>query len=110
MPRSSEWIPNEVYLRFDGVTVHFVYRDDDLEQGARSYWYSLSPEGSDIGDEDEGTFDVRDLPTWGEAVEDTAGAAVGGSTEEDAAIRTAITLAIQQGILTKDGRIDRSGG
>ncbi|MEW6545051.1 MAG: hypothetical protein AB1411_15760 [Nitrospirota bacterium] len=52
------WEDNEVFLRFKGVTIYRVYKDDmgDIQ---REYWFHVSPAGSE---HDEECFDVRDIP------------------------------------------------
>lgn len=59
MPWSSEWVDPEVFLTHHGVTIYHVYKNDDLAEGVRFYWYGTSPTASDETGTD--TFDVRDL-------------------------------------------------
>lgn len=58
MPYRTEWQEPEVFLEHNGVTVYHTYKDDDIEQGPRTYWFVT---GKHEG-EDE-AFDVRDLET-----------------------------------------------
>lgn len=59
MPYKTIWVEPEVFLEHNGVTVYHTYKDDDIEEGARCYWFTLQ----ELGGEYEGAFDVRDLDT-----------------------------------------------
>ena len=59
MPYKTVWVEPEVFLEHEGVTVYHTYKDDDFEQGARWYWFTLQ----EVGGEDEGAFDIRGLDT-----------------------------------------------
>lgn len=61
MPYNHEWVPPEIFLSRKGVDVYHAYKDDDVSNGALTYWYTLYP------DEDGKDFDVRELPTWAKA-------------------------------------------
>lgn len=64
---AMEWVPNELALKYQGVSIYHVYKDDDNGQGVREYWFGLDEYGSDnVTDEYSGhvTFDVRDLPSY----------------------------------------------
>lgn len=52
------WVENERYLSHKGITVYHVYRNDYANE-RRAYHFTLDPWG---GEEDDGTFDVRELP------------------------------------------------
>lgn len=56
MPYSSEFVPAERFFTHQGVSIYFVYKDDDISQGARTYWFDNREDSSDGGG-----FDVRDL-------------------------------------------------
>lgn len=43
MPYHAEWVDPEVFLVHNGVTVYHTYRDDDLDQGPRTYGFTLNP-------------------------------------------------------------------
>lgn len=56
------WTEPAVYLLHNGVTVYHVYKSDDMDQGAREYWYGTSVDCSDcVGHGENGTFDVREF-------------------------------------------------
>lgn len=75
-----------VLLEHGGVTVFRVYKDG--EPILRLFVYATRP----VRDEfDQGTFDVRTLDTWGDAVKT--------HRDVDAAIRAAIVAAIDAGLL-----------
>lgn len=60
MPYSSEWVEPEVFMEHNGTKVYHIYKDDDIDQGPRFYWFTLDPvNGSDT--DQEHVFDVRDL-------------------------------------------------
>ena len=63
MPYSSEAVSAELFITYGGVHVYHTYKNDDVEQGARTYIYTLDEYGSEC---DEPSFDVRDLSTWTE--------------------------------------------
>ena len=86
MPYVTEWQEPEIYLQHKGVTVYRTYVDNELEQGCRTYWFTLNAE--DFEQEDE--FDVRDLqPTWRKL----------GSLETDARIKETLRVSIERGKL-----------
>jgi hypothetical protein len=93
------WTDPEVFLEHAGVTVYHVYKDDDASAGARLYWYTVDPEGSDQ-DADRRTFDVRGLPEadWTRLGDDRDVVV--------AEIRHLLRTAIEAGTLTADGLRD----
>ena len=95
MPFDSSWVPPEVFLRHKGVTVCCTYKNDDINNGARTYWYTLS------SDEDLEQFDVRELSTW-QVQQKALGKKVPrfGSLAEKKVIKMALRQAIDQKLLT----------
>lgn len=98
MPTDSSWVEPETLLSYEGVDVYHTYRHDDIAQGKRSYWYTLSErcgegtcEDERCGDECRMVFDIRELPSW-EQLEHM------GQTHNKV-----IMKAIEEGHLTKDG-------
>jgi len=63
MPYRTRYVKPAVFLRMGNVTVYYIYRDDNIDNGIRRYHYTTDPvKGSD---HDAGsTFDVRELSTW----------------------------------------------
>jgi hypothetical protein len=61
----THWESAEVFMTHRGVNIYHIYKDDDLDQCVRHYWYALTDHGSDAGDSC-GEFDIRDLPGWRE--------------------------------------------
>ena len=57
MPYKTVWVEPEVFLEHNGVTVYHTYKDDDIDQGANWYWFTLQ----ELGSECEGAFDIRDV-------------------------------------------------
>jgi len=71
MPYRTESVPPELFMEHGGVKVHCTYRGGDIEQGPRTYGYSLDEYcGEDeCGCQDhpcKNVFDVRQLPNWTE--------------------------------------------
>jgi hypothetical protein len=70
VPYRTEWVDPELFVRHKRVAVYHTYKDDELECGTRTYWFTLS---FDCGDDRcfcsgrcRNVFDVHDLPTWKE--------------------------------------------
>jgi hypothetical protein len=56
MPTTTEWIDPELFFTTSaGVNVFHTYKDDDVDQGRRCYWYTL------YSNTDGHSFDVRDF-------------------------------------------------
>lgn len=90
MPYYSEWVEPEVFIEHNGVTVYRVYKNDNLDEGVRSYWFTVDPENTNADETshgDGGSFDVRHL---------------GGYVNDDS-ILPVIRAAIDNGRLTQDG-------
>jgi hypothetical protein len=76
MPYNRGWVDPEVVLTHEGVVVYNTYRNDDMSQGIREYWFTTDPL---LGELDEGIFDVRMLGSWSMAT---------GGTQSDRITRT----------------------
>jgi hypothetical protein len=62
MPYKTVWLEPEVFVEHKGVKVYHVYRNDDVDQGVRMFWYGLSPHCLDEWNNiEEKVFDVRDV-------------------------------------------------
>lgn len=56
MPYTTAWIHPELFFTTHaGVNVFHAYKDDDMDQGRSSYWFTL------YSNTDEHPFDVRDF-------------------------------------------------
>lgn len=53
-------IPPEVALQHAGTTIYQLYRNDELEGGRMTYWFTTNPDDLDVS----GQFDVRELNAW----------------------------------------------
>jgi len=84
------WVPASVFLEHRGVTVYHVYKDDDVEQGVRQYWFGVREDCSDSDD----AFDVRLLPNRS-----------GHDLCTDAGRRAIIREAIDIGTITQEGPV-----
>ena len=58
MPYKTIWVEPKVFLEHNGVTVYHTYVDDDMDQGANWYWFTLREDG-----DEKGAFDIRGLDT-----------------------------------------------
>jgi hypothetical protein len=56
MPYRTVWEDPEVYLEHNGVTVYHTYKDDEVEQGPRTYYFVTN-----ISDSEDEAFDVREF-------------------------------------------------
>jgi len=59
MPMS--WEPPEIFVEHKGVIIFHVYKDDEMQNGQREYWYTTSESG---GEGSGFEFDVRELPEY----------------------------------------------
>jgi hypothetical protein len=58
----QDWVEPDIYLTHQDYVVYHTYQDDDYQQPCSPHWFSLQAcSGYDDGQE-EGVFDVRDLP------------------------------------------------
>lgn len=55
MPFITQWIDPELFMEHNGVRVFRTYKDDDVGQGCKDYWFTLN------NNSDEDAFDVREL-------------------------------------------------
>ena len=55
MPFITQWIDPELFMEHNVVRVFRTYKDDDVGQGCKDYWFTLD------NNSDESAFDVRDL-------------------------------------------------
>lgn len=58
MPYIARTVRAEKFMQFRKTVVYHTYRNDDVDQGRREYWFTLDPRGSEC---DENAFDVRSL-------------------------------------------------
>lgn len=56
MPYQTVHTEAELAVEYKGVCVYRTYKDDDIEQPWREYWFVLDP--------DEGEDDAFDIRTW----------------------------------------------
>lgn len=95
MPYETVWVDPEVYVTHNGVTVYHLYKNDDIDQGVRTYQFTIDPNLGE-GDwvfPDTRLFDVRELPDFTDA----------SWNEREAVIRAFVIAAIDAGIITQDG-------
>ncbi len=63
MPYVSEHRPADLFMEHAGVKIYHVYRDNEFDQGIRTYWYAIHDDGNDYNDHAiDGVLDVRCLP------------------------------------------------
>ncbi len=61
MPYTNEFVEPEIFLTHHNIPVYRTYRNDDFEDGPRTFWYTLDV---NRGTDSRCEFDVRELPTW----------------------------------------------
>jgi hypothetical protein len=119
MPTQTVWIDPEVLLEHQNVRVFHTYKDDDYDQGAKRYWFTLNPQCgvADSLCEDQPcrhVFDVQELSTWRPPEKPPSCTGPRDTREnhkaweqywelEAAAIQSAIAAAIERGELTQSG-------
>jgi hypothetical protein len=119
MPTQTVWIDPELLLEHQGVRVFHTYKADDYDQGAQRYWFTLNRQCGVLDSlcEDKlcrHVFNVLELSTW-RAPEQPPYCTGAHDTPDNrqawehyweleaAAIRTAITAAIEQRELSPSG-------
>ena len=124
MPMQTVWIDPELLLEHRGIRVFHTYKEDDYDQGARRYWFtvnSLCGELDRLCDDQpcRHVFDVRELSTW-KALEQPPYCIDENDTpqnhaawqqyweHEQGAICTSIRAAIEKGELTLAGQAAQS--
>lgn len=60
MPYATKWIPNEVAVTHNGVSIYHLYKHDDIDSGR--YWFHYTTQIHGGEDEQVGPFDIRTLP------------------------------------------------
>jgi len=83
-----DWVAAEKFLTHRDVTVYHVYKNDEIAQGPRTYWYGWREDSCDERD----SFDVRELPNTNHH-----------NTETNAGRKALIRESIDAGILTEEG-------
>ena len=119
MPTQTVWVDPELVLEHRGVRVFHTYKDDDVNQGQRRYWYTINPQCgvADSLCEDQPcrhVFDVRALSTWHPPAEPRYCTGANDTPEtraawdrywelEKEAVKAAITAAIEEEELSTRG-------
>ena len=127
MPYQTQWVDPELYLRHQEVSVYHTYDDNDIDQGANTYWFTLDPKCGDDSCSCPASargcrfvFDVRELKTYVEpehpphiniakdseeerTIKEKAWEEFHRSGIEEKARREAIEKAIELGLLTEKG-------
>lgn len=63
MPYITEHQSAELYMEHAGVEIYHVYKNNEIDQGARTYWFAVHDDGDDdTAHGSNGVFDVRCLP------------------------------------------------
>ena len=117
MPTKSTFMTPELFVEHKGIKVYCTYKNDDIENnGASDYHFTLDPVN---GGYEEGSFDVRDLPTWKEPAHPpylngeantpenhTAWEKYFADRVLDKAVKQALVDAIDQGIVLKPDDVE----
>lgn len=61
MPYITADVEPEVFIEHNGLKVYHTYKNDCIDEGAKSYWFTTDPEG--VESDDWCRFDVRSLAT-----------------------------------------------
>ena len=91
MPYKQEWVSADMFMRHNGVGVYHTYKDDEIQNGANTYWFITDPYQTI----DE-AFDVREL-IGGDTINQHY-----GLVDIDT-IKAVLTASIEMGILTANG-------
>jgi hypothetical protein len=91
MPFQSEWVDPELAVQHRGLKVYHVYRNNDVDQGRRTYWYTTDPT---LGEDDDPpyVFDIREI--YSAAVD------LPNDNDLDETLRSLLRRAIDEGKLT----------
>lgn len=93
MPTKTEWVEPELYLEHNDVYVFYLYKNDEIEQGTRTYCFTLDPSVGELDDRwGEVLVDVRDFPDFQD----------GSYLIRDEVIRAFIIDLIDRGIIVRD--------
>ena len=119
MPYKTVWIKPGLFLKHRGVRVFHLYKDDNVDQGARRFSFTVSLDCNELdsGCEDRPcrhVFDVHDLSTWQAPPQPPYCTGPNKTPEnraawdrywklEATAIRAAIVAALRSGELTRKG-------
>lgn len=95
MPYTSQWVEPELAVEHGGVKVYHTYKNDDMEQGQRAYWFSTNELMGEYDGSPE-VFDVRELRF------EVSDEEVNRYPNDSAEIAT-IKQAIDKGLLTREG-------
>lgn len=91
MPYQQTWIAADMFIRHNGVGVYHTYKNDEIENGANTYWFVTDPYAT-IDD----AFDVREL-IGGDTINQHY-----GLVDIDT-IKAVLTASIEMGVLTAGG-------
>ena len=91
MPYQQTWIAADMFMRHNDVGVYHTYKNDEIENGASTYWFVTDPYAT-IDD----AFDVREL-IGGDTINQHY-----GLVDIDT-IKAVLTASIEMGVLTADG-------
>lgn len=63
MPYVTEHRPAELFMEHAGIEIYHVYKNNEFDQGVRTYWFAVHDDGDDdAAHGTDGVFDVRHLP------------------------------------------------
>ena len=116
MPTHTVWIDPEQLIEHQSVQVYCTYKEDDYDQGAKRYWFTVNARCGELDQlcDDQPcrhVFDVRQLSTWQPPAQPPFCTGANDTPEnhaaweryrelEFAAMLTAIRTAIERGELT----------
>jgi hypothetical protein len=91
MPYKTTTVRATKFMAYKKVNIYHTYRNDDIEDVIRQYWFVTDPYGTE-----DDAFDVRDYPFWEKITRDD-------QVDEESHIKEIIRTAIDLGYITKDG-------
>ena len=86
-----EFVPAEKFFEHEGVSIYYVYKSNEIDQGRRTYWFDSKSDS-----DDDAGFDVRDLAANAKVLA-LATEPLDCDTEEGR--RQILTLAIDAGLI-----------
>ncbi len=86
MPYVSTYTEPDIFLTHNDVNIYHIYKDDDLDEGIRTYWYGYDEDCDDSG---TSSFDIRELSNY--------------DKDEDPDHKDILIEAIELGLLTSEG-------
>lgn len=73
MPTAMSYVPADCLINHlykgEAIGIYHCYKNNCVEDGERTYWYSVNEDSDE--DDQETTFDIRDLPGYVNDIEES---------------------------------------